>query len=186
MINHIDVSSVLRRTVSDLYTNLVTRPTGAAVRRDIERQLASSPFETLTVLDFSHVGLLDLSCADEIVAKLLLRHGSDTVMRDDGYFVVRGVNEAHLDAIEAVLERHGLAVIADLDGIGARLVGMVDDTERQAWEIVRQLGRAAAGDVAVHLHRGASEMESLLDRLTQRRLLIRLDSYFVTIGGAVS
>lgn len=185
MINHIDVSSVLRRTVSDLYTNLVTRSTGAAVRQDIELQLAESPFESLTVLDFSHVGLLDLSCADEIVAKLLLRHGSDTVVRDDGYFVVRGVNEAHLDAIEAVLERHGLAVIADLDGT-ARLVGMVDEAEREAWEIVRQLGRAAVDDVAMHLHRGAGEMESLLDRLTKRRLLVRLDSHFVAIGATVS
>ena len=36
MINHIDVSVVLRGTVCDLYSNLVTRPTGAAVRAEIE------------------------------------------------------------------------------------------------------------------------------------------------------
>ena len=30
MIHHIDVSTVLRRAVCDLYSNLVTRPTGAA------------------------------------------------------------------------------------------------------------------------------------------------------------
>ena len=29
MITHIDLSSVLRRTVCELYSNLVTRPTGA-------------------------------------------------------------------------------------------------------------------------------------------------------------
>ena len=40
MINHIDLSTVLRRTVCDLYSNLVTRQTGAAVRTAIETQLA--------------------------------------------------------------------------------------------------------------------------------------------------
>ncbi|MEA2706788.1 MAG: hypothetical protein QOH22_1576, partial [Gemmatimonadaceae bacterium] len=35
MINHIDVSSMLRKSVCELYSNLVTRPTGAAVRCEI-------------------------------------------------------------------------------------------------------------------------------------------------------
>ena len=39
VINHIDLSTVLRRTVCDLYSNLVTRPTGAAVR-DGDREAA--------------------------------------------------------------------------------------------------------------------------------------------------
>jgi hypothetical protein len=38
---HIDVGTVLRGTVCDLYSNLVTRPTGAAVRTAIERQVKS-------------------------------------------------------------------------------------------------------------------------------------------------
>ena len=49
MINHIDVSSVLRRTVCDLYSNLVTRPTGAAVRTEIENLLAAWRGPSLTV-----------------------------------------------------------------------------------------------------------------------------------------
>ena len=40
MINHIDLSSVLRGAVCELYSNLVTRPTGAAVRSVIEERLA--------------------------------------------------------------------------------------------------------------------------------------------------
>lgn len=75
MINHIDLSSVLRRTVCDLYTDLVTRKTGAAVRDGIEKQLADLGARTLTIIDFSNVGLLDYSCANEIVAKLLMRYG---------------------------------------------------------------------------------------------------------------
>lgn len=39
MMVHIDVGTVLRGTVCDLYSNLVTRPTGAAVRSAIEQQV---------------------------------------------------------------------------------------------------------------------------------------------------
>ena len=42
--------------VGDLYSNLVTRPTGAAVRDQIEQQLRELGERTLTVIDFSHVG----------------------------------------------------------------------------------------------------------------------------------
>ena len=91
--NHIDVSSVLRRTVScELFSNLVTRPTGAAVRKQIESLVADSRERSLTVIDFSQVGLLDFSCADEVVGKLL-----DGVRRQviltDAYVLVRGVRE---------------------------------------------------------------------------------------------
>ena len=53
MINHIDLSTVLRRTVCDLFSDLVTRPTGVAVRDALERQLAGSRGPTLTIIDFS-------------------------------------------------------------------------------------------------------------------------------------
>ena len=50
----IDVSSVLRGTVCDLYSNLVTRPTGAAVRTAIERQVVDigTPVGRVTRLEY--------------------------------------------------------------------------------------------------------------------------------------
>ena len=108
MMNHIDLSSVLRQTLAcDLYSNLVTRPTGAAVRGQIEQMLSLSGERALTVIDFSQVSMIDFSCADEVVAKLLMRYASDDPPQD-AYFLFRGVTEDHSDAIEAVLERHDL------------------------------------------------------------------------------
>ena len=93
MINHIDLSSVLRRTVCDLYSDLVTRPTGAAVRDGIEKQLSELGDRSLTVIDFSHVGLLDYSCADEIVAKLLMRYADVNAPRDAYFLFSRSNHE---------------------------------------------------------------------------------------------
>ena len=44
MMQHIDVSNMLRQAVAcDLYSNLVTRPTGAAVRAQIQALVGAGP-----------------------------------------------------------------------------------------------------------------------------------------------
>lgn len=183
MINHIDVSSVLKASVCDLYSNLVTRPTGAAVRLGIEHQLDEIGDRALAVLDFSHVGLLDFSCADEIVAKLLLQYISVDAPRREVYFVFYGVNESHMDAIEAVIERHGLALVTQhADGV-ATLVGDIDREERLVWETVCQLGAAEPAEVADAAGTSAERAESALEDLWRRRLVIRQDRSYAALRG---
>jgi hypothetical protein len=192
MISHIDLSSVLQRTVCDLYSNLVTRPTGAAVRTEIELQLREISRPTLTVIDFTNVGLLDFSCADEIVAKLLMsyceRSGGSAVPSHEsptGYFLFRGVSDAHLDAIEVVLDHHGLALVAQIDESAAELVGAVDDAERATWEALADLGPSAPMDVAAML--GVDEVEAArrLESLHRRRLVMRFGAHFAAIDPAL-
>ena len=180
---HIDLSSVLRQTLSsELYSNLVTRPTGAAVRTQIEALLADSRERSLTVIDFSHVGMIDFSCADEVVAKLLLRYVAAERADREAYFLFRGVTDDHWDAIEMVLERHGLALVLETAD-GARIVGMVNDGERVAWEKVYELGRARACDLASALGSLPDDAARMLDALHRRRLLMRLDDGYIAVGG---
>jgi hypothetical protein len=179
MISHIDVSTVLKRSVCDLYSNLVTRPTGAAVRIGIEHHLDEIGDKSLAVLDFSHVGLLDFSCADEIVAKLLMQYVSVDIPKREVYFVFFGMNESHMDAIEAVLERHDLALVTQLADGGARLVGNVDGEQRTAWEKICELGCAGAADIAYATGVAHERAEKTLETLWRRRLVIRQESgYF--------
>lgn len=184
MINHIDVSVALRRSVAHLYSDLVTRPTGAAVRQEIEEQLARVRDRTLTVIDFSHVGLLDFSCADEVVAKLLLRYCVATPPHD-GYFLFRGVRDVHLDAIEAVLERHRLALVVQSDDGLVRLIGEVSGPERTAWELLDVAGRCSAAEMAAALGLPGPDAESLLGALCQRRLAMSVEQGYIAIGGAL-
>ncbi|MEX2109303.1 MAG: hypothetical protein WD802_01690 [Gemmatimonadaceae bacterium] len=182
MINHIDVSSMLRKSVCELYSNLVTRPTGAAVRCEIEQELDRIGDRALTVIDFSHVGLLDFSCADEIVAKLLLQYVSVDAPRREVYFIFRGISDSHMDAIEAVLERHNLALVTQqADGL-SRLIGIVDVDERKAWDIISRLGAGASTDVATAIGLSPAAAERMLDMLWRRRLVIRYDDGYVAVG----
>jgi hypothetical protein len=181
--NHIDVSSVLRLAVScELYSNLVTRPTGAAVRKQIEALVSDARERSLTIIDFSHVGMIDFSCADEVVAKLLLRYVQAEKDDLEAYFIFRGVNEDHWDAIESVLERHKLALVLETED-GAKVVGKVNDEECRVWEKVRDMGRAAPADLASALGADSEATEKVCASLHQRRLLMRLDDAYVAVGG---
>ena len=184
MIHHIHVSTVLRKTVCDLYSNLVTRPTGVAVRKAIEESMAEGPLPRVTIIDFSHVNLLDFSCADEVVGKLLDAH-----RRNDGephtYFVIRGVHEGHLEAIEAVLERYDLAVIVEEPAGRMKLVGTLDEGARRAWQVVSRHERVLPEEVAEEMGEPWGTALRVLDDLSERRLVMRLDDGFVTLPQAI-
>jgi hypothetical protein len=184
LINHIDVSSMLRKSVCELYSNLVTRPTGAAVRSEIEQELDRIGDRALTVIDFSHVGLLDFSCADEIVAKLLLQYISTDAPRREVYFLFRGISEAHMEAIEAVLERHKLALVTQHADGETTVLGILGLEERRAWKIISELGAGAVADVAERTGLSRDDTERTLDTLWRRRLLIRADDGYVAVGSA--
>ena len=187
MMNHIDISNVLRQTLScDLYSNLVTRPTGAAVRGQIEQLLDDGRGEPgdgdvlLTVIDFSHVAMIDFSCADEVIAKLLLPYVEQEVSGET-YFVFRGVSDDHRDAIETVLERHDLALVVD-DAEGVHVMGVISDDEQRAWDAVYRLRGADAAEVAAALMADPSDVQRVMHSLWRRRLLIHVDGRYVAVG----
>jgi len=181
MTNHIDLGTVLRQTISaSLYSNLVTRPTGAAVRTQIEALLedALTTGRALTVIDFSHVSMIDFSCADEIIAKLLMSHGAKG---HESYFVFRGMTEDHWDAIETVLERHGLALVVERDD-GLELVGVLSGTERRAWDMLKERGRVALADLPPNADESVDVVREALEGLWRRRLIMRANDMYVPVG----
>ena len=165
MIQIIRLGSLLREAVAAPYRNLVTRSTGAAVRTRIEETLASSNCLT-ALLDFSDIELLDLSCADEVVAKLLL-----AVQR--AYFVVlQGLREDQREAIEHVLVHHRLAVAAVPPGSREpRLLGWVRADSRQAFACVCERGPIGVLELCRVLRWPETRGREALRDLTFHRLI---------------
>jgi len=134
----VDLHAVMKRSEASLYSHLVTRPTGRAVRMAIETQLEELRGPALSLVDLSQVSILDYSCADEIVAQLLLRHGGD---QRTIHFLLRGVRDHHRDPIEAVLERHALAVVAETSPRRFELLGTRSEAEWGLWTLIEERGR---------------------------------------------
>ena len=168
----IDMSTLVRRSVASLYSHLVTRPTGQALRLGIESQLAELGELCVSILDFTQVVVLDYSCADEAVAKLILRY-----QRDDRpaevFFIARGVAEQHLEPIEAVLQRHQLLLVADVLDSGFQLIGNVSEHERRTWHTVQDLGYANTREIAERTDCDESDAAGVLDGLARRRAVLR-------------
>jgi hypothetical protein len=140
----IDVGEVLQRSVTSLYASLVTRPTGRAVRMAIATQLERAGTLSLSLIDFSEVVIIDFSCADEVVAKLLQQFLDDEAR--DAFFVFRGVLEPHRDQIEVVLVRQGLAAVIESDPGQFSLVGMRTDAEARVWDAIERCGTLEPSD----------------------------------------
>lgn len=178
---HIDVQVALESSLAMPYHDLVTRRTGAAVRTVIEGQLAGLADGSVAFLDFTHIGVLDRSCADEFVAKLMLPLSGEHPARD-GYVIFRGVNDGHVDAIESVLHAHGLALVVQFNDGDTRLVGAVTDRERRLWERVMRAGGTSAEALPADPELSPEEAQQLLDSLARRRLLRRDPDGFRPLG----
>ena len=101
----------------------------------------------------------------------------------EAYFLFRGVSDSIIwDAIETVLERHGLALVAQAEDGTVVLVGTVDDPERRAWEAMLRLGRAMAVDLAREAEIEPEQVERVLGALCRRRLAMELDGGYVVVG----
>jgi len=167
----IDVGTVLQRSVASLYSHLVTRPTGRAVRLAIESQLAEAERTSVYMIDLSEVAILDFSCADEVVAKLLQRY-IEADRPVEAYFVLRGVSAAHLDQIETVLERQRLLAVAE-SGDRFYLIGAPDALEDSVWRRLEERGTLTEEEVDALLE--TEEEREALDSLVSRRVAFRLE-----------
>ena len=140
-----DLSDLVRKSVATLYSHLVTRPTGQALRLGIESQIEELGAFCLTVLDFSEVVVLDYSCAEETVAKLVGRF-----QREDrpveAFFIVRGIDDRHRETIDAVLGRQKLAIAAEPSDGDPTVLGEISPASTAAIASSRRATPRATSD----------------------------------------
>ena len=170
-------------THTELYSYLVTRHTGRAVRTNIEEQLANVDRAALAVLDLRHVPLIDFSCADEVVAKLVVLTSCEGP--HPRFVLFRGVAEHHLEPIESALVRQGLAAACESAEGEPLLVGTLEPEAAQAWLEIWALGHAEPAALAERLELSHEIVSVLLAELESRALVIRDGEAYVSLGRAL-
>ena len=182
MITEIDLREVLARSVGAPLSDLVTRSTGAKVRSSIEAELSGRPSGAAVVLDFSSVRVLDCSCADEVVAKLVLGRGAAPGAGQ--WFVIRGLGEGHAEEIDHVLRRRRLALVAEERDGHSRLLGEVEPSAAAAWRVVVDLGSAGAEEVATALRLALTEARQALQAAVDAGVVRQADDRFLPLTAA--
>ncbi|NIO83692.1 MAG: DUF4325 domain-containing protein, partial [Candidatus Aminicenantes bacterium] len=137
---------LLKQELKNGSRDLVTRPSGQVIRERIERDIEREPNGTVIGIDFSGIGVIDFSCADEIIAKLLSRLLSNEY--GEKYIFLAGLNDNQRENVEVALERKNLAVVAVMKNGKRRLLGSLNNYLKKTFLIVDKKRKLTAKELS--------------------------------------
>lgn len=176
-----DLYKLLKEELKNGSADLVTRNSGQVIRERIERDIAGEKGGEVIALDFSKIGVIDYSCADEIVAKLISRLISGEY--GDKYIVLSGINENQKENIEVALERKDLALMAEMKDGKKILIGSLNNYLQETLNFISKKGKITANDLSAALKLPANTSGTRLLNLYKKRLVKRIDE--IRAGGRV-
>ncbi|MDI6890175.1 MAG: DUF4325 domain-containing protein [Thermodesulfovibrionales bacterium] len=176
-----NLHKLIKEELKNGSSDLVTRPSGQVVRERIERDIVKEKDGEVIALDFSKIGIIDYSCADEVIAKLISRLLSGEY--GDKYIILTGLNENQKENIEVALERKDLAVIAQMKNGKKILLGELHNYLKETLNFILKKGRITAGDLSESLKLPANTSGTRLLNLHKKRLVKRIEE--IRDGGRV-
>jgi hypothetical protein len=176
-----NIYKLLKEELKNGSSDLVTRQSGQVIRERIKRDIEKEKDGEVIALDFSKIGVIDYSCADEIVAKLISRLLSNEY--GDKYILLAGLNDNQKENIEVALERKDLAVIADMKNGKKILLGNLNNYLKETLELIVKKGKITAKELSEIMNLEANTSGTRLLNLHKKRLVKRIDE--IKDGGRV-
>lgn len=164
---------LLKEELKNGSRDLATRHSGQVIRERIEQDIVHEDDGTVVSLDFSRIGVIDYSCADEIVAKLVSRLLSGEY--GDKYIVLTGLNENQKENLEVALERKGLAVMGRMKDGENVLLGNLNNYLKETLHFILKRGKITAKELSDSLRLEANTSGTRLLNLHKKRLVKRID-----------
>jgi hypothetical protein len=172
---------ILKEELKNGSSDLVTRPSGQVIRNRIEKDMENEKDGEIIALDFSKIGIIDYSCADEVVAKLISRLLSGEY--GDKYIILTGLNENQRENIEVALERKELAVMAQMKNGKKALLGNLNNYLKETLNLILKKGKITASDLSEYLKLPANTSGTRLLNLHKKRVVRRIEE--IIDGGRV-
>jgi hypothetical protein len=165
----------LKKLTHDLFKNgkkeMAGRSRGARLRETIEKILREGD-EPCLVIDFSGMGSIDFSWADEVVAKMVSRLWGDEY--GEKYLVLKGLNPSQEENIGVALERKKLAVLTTGPG-GWRIIGSLNNYLVQTLNRVMNTRRLTLRELSEKEKIGMNTSGTRLLNLYRKRLVLRIE-----------
>src|SRR4030067_2858379 len=160
---------ILKEELKNGSSDLVTRPSGQVIRNRIEKDMENEKDGEVIALDFSKIGIIDYSCADEVVAKLISRLLSGEY--GDKYITLIGLNENQKENIEVALERKDLAVMAGMQDEKKILLGNLNNYLKETLNLILKKGRITAKDLSESMKLEANTSGTRFLNLYKKRVV---------------
>ena len=168
-----DLYKLLKDELGNGSKDLVTRPSGQAIRERIERDIEKEPDGAVISLDFSKIGVIDYSCADEIVAKLLSRLLSNEY--GDKFLLLAGLNENQKENIEVAIERKDLAIIAEMRDGSRCVLGNLNNYLKDTLDFIVKKKKATSKELSDAKKIEPNTSGTRLLNLYKKRLVKRVE-----------
>jgi STAS-like domain of unknown function (DUF4325) len=170
MVNY-DLYTFLKEELGNGSKDLVTRPSGEKIRQRIERDMGKEG--TVVALDFSKIGIIDYSCADEIVTKLVSRLLGGEY--GDKYLMLAGLNENQKENIEVALERKDLAVMAEMRDGSRAVLGNLNNYLKDTLDFIVKNKKVTSKELSDAKKVEANTSGTRLLNLYKKRLVKRVE-----------
>ena len=159
------------------------RPRGAELLEELMEYLLSGPTDSATPLDFSRVSFMDVSCADEMLNKLLLRLTSGEI--GHRYVYIAGANISVRETIAAVLQLRELAALYKDGDHGDRVevLGVLKTPMREVLDVLLAHKCATSAEISDALGKNINIVCNRLNALQRLGLVCRLRDGSVAGGG---
>ena len=156
------------------------RPRGAELLEELMQHLLSGPADSATPLDFSRVSFIDVSCADEMLNKLLLRLASGEI--GHRYVYIAEANISVRETIAAVLHLRELAALYK-DGAHVEVLGVIKTPMREVLDVLLAHKCATSAEISDALGKNINIVCNRLNALQRLGLVCRLRDGSVAGGG---
>ncbi len=165
--------NLLKEELKNGSSDLVTRQTGQIIRSRIEKDIEGEGERAVIALDFSKIGIIDYSCADEIVAKIISRLIGGEY--GDKYILLTGLNDNQKENIEVALERKDLSVLSEMRNGERSLLGNLNNYLESTLELIEKKDIKTAKEVSEIMGIESNTSGTRLLNLYKKRLVKRND-----------
>jgi hypothetical protein len=148
------------------------RSRGARIRQAIEKILGEEKGSLRIVLDFSGMGSIDFSWADEVVAKIISRLWSGEY--GEKFLVLKSLNPSQAENIGVALERKKLAVLTT-GPEGWRIIGSLNNYLIHTLNRVMKKRQLTLRQLSEEEGIGMNTSGTRLLNLYKKRLVVRLE-----------
>jgi hypothetical protein len=163
------LSSSLLKNGSDEMTG---RSRGTRIREFIEKIFREEKGVSLVVLDFSRVGSIDFSWADEVIAKIISRLWSGEY--GEKFIILKSLSPSQVENITVALERKRLAVLAR-GSKGWQIVGSLNNYLARTLDRVIEKGHLTLRQLSEEEGIGMNTSGTRLLNLYKKRLVLRVE-----------
>jgi len=148
------------------------RSRGVRIREGIEKALGEAKGTLRVILDFSGIGAVDFSWADEVVAKMVSRLWSGEY--GEKFLLLKGLTPSQAENIHVALERKRLAVLT-IGPEGWEIIGSLNNYLIHTLNQVMKRKRLTLRQLSEEERIGMNTSGTRLLNLYKKRLVARLE-----------